>query len=196
MATRVNAERSQAWIGDDADGGEAFAGGRMWIGRHTADGDILVFDPEVSDPAATNVSLFSLSQLRHKLFSRAVVETKIDEVTDEEQHARAIEDYRKWPVLKEERERERVAAQAEAAQRLRQGTLDRHREFMEERGVPYEGVVGTTDGRKSGGARRRRTRCHACGIALDDFASAECRVCNGVLCSCGACGCAAPGKQR
>lgn len=195
MATRTEVKHDEAWIGSGADGGAEFNGGRMWIGRHTADGDTLVFDPEVSDAAAENVTLFSLSHLRNKVFPRAVVAAKIEEVTDQAQHARAEEEYRRWPALREERERERAAAREETAHRQRQATIERHRGYMEERGIEYQGVHDTATGRRAGG-NRRRTKCHACGIALDDFAAAECMVCGGVLCSCGACGCGAPARVR
>lgn len=193
MATRTEGKRDEAWIGADA--GEEFNGGRMWIGRHTADGDTLVFDPEVSDPGAANVTLFSLTQLRNKTFPRAVVAAKIVEVTDQAQQAHAREEYGRWPALRDERERERAAAREEAALRQRQAVIERHREYLEERGITYEGVHDTATGRRAGG-NRRRTKCHACGIALDDFAASECMVCGGVLCSCGACGCGAPVRAR
>ncbi|HEX2191088.1 MAG TPA: hypothetical protein VHG51_19425 [Longimicrobiaceae bacterium] len=196
MATKTDAKRNEAWIGNEADGGDGFNGGRMWIGRHTADGDTLVFDPEVSDPTAANVALFSLSQLRTKVFPRATVAAKIEQVTDGAELARIEEEYRRWPELREERERERAASREEAAQRQRDAAVERHREFLEERGIAYEGVHDTATGKRPGTSRRRRTKCHACGIALDDFAAAECMVCAGVLCSCGACGCGAPVRER
>jgi hypothetical protein len=195
MATSIEGKREDVWFGNVADADAGFNGGRMWIGKHSADGDTLVFDPEVSDPTATNVELFSLTHLRHKRFSREVVSAKIQEITDAAQHASAAEEYRRRIELKEEREKERTVARGAAVERRKQGALDRHREFLEERGIAYEGVRDTSTG-KTPGAKRRRTKCHACGIALDDFASSECLVCGGVLCSCGACGCAAPVKER
>lgn len=194
MATSIEGKREGAWLGNVADADAGFNGGKMWIGKHTADGDILVFDPEVSDPTATNVELFSLTHLRHKRFSREVVAAKIQEVTDAKARASAAEEYGRRMELREERERERGVAQDQAAVRRRQGVIDRHREFMEERGLSYEGVRDTGTGKAAPGSKRRRTKCHACGIALDDFASSECLACGGVLCSCGACGCAAPAR--
>lgn len=195
MATKTGTKRDEAWIGNEA-GGDEFNGGKMWIGRHTADGDILVFDPETCDPAAAHVTLFSLAQLRTKVFPRAVVAARIEEVTDPAEQARVQEEYRRWPTLREERERERVTAREEAVQRQRDATIERHRGYLEDRGIGYEGVHDTATGKRAGATRRRRTKCHACGIALDDFAAAECMVCNGVLCSCGACGCGAPVRER
>ncbi|HEV2150329.1 MAG TPA: hypothetical protein VGR37_23215 [Longimicrobiaceae bacterium] len=196
MATKTDGDRKEVWLGNDAPNKDGwFNGGNLWIGRHSADGDILVFDPEVSDPAAGNVSLFSLTQFRHRVFPRSVVAARIPEVTDPDELARAEQRYREWPALKEEREQERAVERGEVAERQRQGAIDRHRHFMEERGVPYEGVRDTGTG-KTAGARRRRTKCHSCGIALDDFAASECLVCGGVLCSCGACGCGAPVRER
>jgi hypothetical protein len=191
MATSIEGKREGAWLGNVADADAGFNGGKMWIGKHSADGDVLVFDPEVSDPTAANVELFSLTHLRHKRFSREVVAAKIQEVTDPAEQARVAEEYGRRKELREGRNREIAVAQDEAALRRRQGVIDRHREFMEERGLPYEGVRDTGTG-KTTGSKRRRTKCHACGIALDDFASSECLSCGGVLCSCGACGCAAP----
>ena len=189
MATSIDS------IGNVAEARAGFNGGKMWIGKHTADGDTLVFDPEVSDGSAANVELFSLTHLRHKRFSREVVAAKIREVTDPAEWASAAEEYGRRLELREGRDKQRAVAQDQAAHRQRQGVIDRHREFMEERGLEYQGVRDTSTGRTAG-AKRRRTKCHACGIALDDFASSECLACNGVLCSCGACGCAAPVKER
>jgi hypothetical protein len=195
MATRTDGDRKEVWLGEDTPDRDGwFNGGNLWIGRHSADGDTLVFDPDVSDPAAGNVSLFSLTNLRHRVFPRPVVAAKIPEVTDPAERADAEKRYREWPALKEQREQERVAEREEVAERQRQGALDRHRHFLEERGIAYEGVRESGTAKATG--RRRRTKCHSCGIALDDFAASECLVCDGVLCSCGACGCGAPVRER
>ena len=195
MATSIEGKREDVWFGNVADADAGFNGGKMWIGKHSADGDTLVFDPEVSDPTATNVELFSLTHLRHKRFSREIVSSKIQEVTDQAQQARAAEEYRSRTERKEEREKERTVAQGEAVERRKQGAIDRHREFLEERGIAYQGVRDTSTG-KTPGAKRRRTKCHACGIALDDFAGTICSACNGVLCSCGACACGAVARSK
>lgn len=194
MATRAQGKRSEVWIGNDspaeAEADGWFNGGRTWIGRHSADGDVLVFDPTVCDPAASNLSFFSLTELRQRRFPRAVVEQKIHEVTDAAEHADATERYGQWPALKAAHERERDAARAEVAERQKRGVIELHREFLEERGIAYEGVRETGSGQ--GASKRRRTKCHSCGIGLDDFAGSECVACGIVLCSCGACGCTRP----
>ena len=59
-------------------------------------------------------------------------------------------------------------------------------------GLEYKGERETEPNHKTG----RRTKCHSCGIPLDDFASAVCGICDGVLCSCGACACGSPSRTK
>lgn len=166
--------------------GEALLGGDgLWVGRHAADADILVFDPAEADPAAERLSFYSLTHHRLRTFPRAVVANQIREITDEagaEQAKRAYEDRLARRVADEaQQEAERV----ERLERQRQSVLELHRRFLGELGIEYRGVRDTA----KEGARRRRTRCHTCGISLDDFAGSVCVACDGVLCSCGACSC-------
>jgi hypothetical protein len=186
MATSTVRDRKEARVGDHpaADAGGLFNGGRMWIGQHAADGDILVFDPALSDPAATNLSFFSLTQFRQRVFPRPLVSEKIHEITDKALKARALKQYQEWPTGKAAHEQERADAHAKKAERQKQEVLERHRRLLQAQDIPYQGVRDTTAGTK-----RRRTRCRVCAIELDDFASTECVACGGVLCSCGACGC-------
>lgn len=185
MATSTVSDREAAGTGDRPQADAAgFGGGEMWIGRHSGDGDLLVFDPAVSDPHATNLSFISLTQLRPRVFPRSVVRDRIHEVTDPALLADAREQYRAWPARKAAHEEERTAAQGRVAERQKQEVLERHRQLLESQDLPYQGVRDTT-----GAPKRRRTRCGVCGIELDDFVGTECVACGGVLCSCGACGC-------
>jgi len=192
MATsRQATDPAEGWLGEQDKG---FNGGDLWIGRHSVDGDVLVFDPTETDPTASNLSFFSLSQFRRRAFPRGAVEEKIAEITDKRQRSEAKKQYEKWAALKATHEEEQTAARATARTHQRERILEQHQQFLEGRNLPYEGVRDAhTEGKKPAGLkRRRRTKCHSCGIALDDFVGAECVVCNGVLCSCGACGCGLP----
>lgn len=190
MAIQHATDPTESWLGEQDKG---FNGGNLWIGRHSVDGDILVFDPTLTDPTATNVSFFSLSQFRQRTFPRSVVAEKIVEITDKRQAAKASAQYQEWAARKATHEEEQSVARTTARTHQRDRILEQHQHFLAQRNLPYEGVRDPLpEGKRPAGLkRRRRTKCHSCGIALDDFVAAECVVCNGVLCSCGACGCGA-----
>ncbi len=158
--------------------------GGLRIGRHSVDGDTLVFDPALSSPGSTNVALFSLTEFRTRAFPPAFVASRIEEITDPEQREQAEKRYHSWPALKAERDLEMERLGAEGVLRRREQILEEHRLFVESRGVAYQGVKDTVPG-----AKRRRSACSRCGIPLDDFVGASCVGCGSVLCSCGACGC-------
>ena len=174
----------------DADGREPFGDGQIWFGEHTADGDVLVFDPAESDPHADVLSLYSLAQHRTRSFPRATVIARIRPMTDELARARAEKEYAQRGARRAAHEQAQTEADAERADRQRDGVVAAHARYIEAIGAQYQGVRETADvpkgGRRGGG---RRTKCHVCGIGLDDFAGAVCLTCEGVLCSCGACGC-------
>jgi hypothetical protein len=169
-------------------------GGQLWIGRHSGDGDTLVFDPDQA-ASGSYVSLFSLTQFRQRSFPRNVVEERIAALTDEKERAAALQRYREWPTLRAEHERaQQNAAEAEAGRR-REDILALHRAYLEERGVPYPGVRDSSLAPEKGAPKpRARTACASCGIKLDDFVGTRCVGCNTVLCSCGACGCSGTPK--
>jgi hypothetical protein len=164
----------------------------MWVGRHSGDDDLLIFDPREEDPGGENISFYSLAKHRRRSFPRSFVESKIVRVTDESSAARALEDYARRSQLEAERDDAREADRSAQAEQLREAAITTHRRWVESQGLPYEGVERTDGNRKAG----RRTKCVACGIALDDFAHAFCLSCNSVLCSCGACACGAVGRGR
>lgn len=187
MDIRSAPTQDGTWLGDQDKG---FNDGNLWIGRHSVDGDILVFDPTLTDPAASNISFFSLSQFRQRTFPRSVVAEKIEEITDKSQRAKVKKEYQAWATLKATHEEEQSVARAEARTHQRESIIEQHRQFLAARNIPYQGVRDPlSENKPMGLKRRRRTKCHTCGIALDDFVGAECVVCNGVLCSCGSCGC-------
>ena len=191
------AERQAAWLGagnpDDAAVGaaEAFGGGRMWIGEHAADGDILVFDPAETSPSADRLSFFSMTQLRMRVFPRLVVARQIREVADDVRSARAKKDYRRRAELRVAHETGLATARVALAERQREQVVQRHERYLAAHGIAYQGVRTTPLDRRPS----RRVRCHACKIALDDFAGSLCRVCGDVLCSCGACACASRARR-
>lgn len=155
----------------------------VWVGEHSVDGDILVSD----SPPATDggrVSYYSLNQRRPRVFASSSAASMIREVTDEKRVAQAREDYARREELEAERDEARVAARADVAERQREQVIKLHERYMDGHGLTVEGVSETPGDHKS-----RRSRCHACGISLDDFVGMVCVTCNEVLCSCGACGC-------
>jgi|GEM_PF-3227273 len=174
------------------DTGEALREGKLWIGQHTADEDILVFDPAESDPGGNYLAFYSLTQYRRRTFPRSVVLEKIVPLADEIGSARAEKDYQRRATLEAEHGARLETADSERAQQQKHAVIEAHRRHLEAHGIEYQGVGETAvDGRKG-----RRTKCHSCGIALDDFAGTVCSVCHGVLCSCGACGCGSPVRAR
>lgn len=186
-------ERSEAgttWLGGDGAGSEPGENG-LWVGKHAADGDLLVFDPAESDGAGTVVAFYSLAKHRRRSFPRDLIGKTIKPLKDDKASARALEDYARRGSLRAEREDQREADRSAQAEQQRESVVDAHRRFVEGLGLSYEGVERTDGNRKSG----RRTKCPSCGIALDDFAHAACTICGGVLCSCGACVCGTTGRK-
>jgi hypothetical protein len=171
---------------------EAFGGGKLWIGRHTADQDTLVFDPTREDASAQVLALYSLTQHRLRSFPRATVLQRIEVLTDELAHARAKRVYARRTTLRAAHEQARLVSRTEGMKRQRDGVLALHRRYVEALGLTYHEVRDTPADHKAG----RRTKCHACGIGLDDFANAVCGICSGVLCSCGACACGNQARLR
>ncbi|MQA91478.1 MAG: hypothetical protein GEU90_14845 [Gemmatimonas sp.] len=159
--------------------------GSFWIGKHSADQDLLVFDPNAVDADGEIIALYSLTQHRARSFRRSTLIERIRIITDAEEHARAKEDYEKRDLLRATHEQELEAARAERLERQRAAVVGAHRRYLEALELPYDGVRETDADHRPG----RRTKCHSCGIALDDFARAVCVTCDGVLCSCGACAC-------
>ncbi len=164
----------------------------LWVGRHSVDGDLLVLDPAADDPNGAFLSFYSLTQYRRRTFPRAVALEKIQPLDDELGIARAEKEYLRRDVLEAEHGARLESADEERAQRQKEAVIAAHRRHMEANGLDYQGVVDTAVEGKKG----RRTRCHACGIALDDFVGTCCGACHGVLCSCGACGCGATVRTR
>jgi hypothetical protein len=165
--------------------GGGFDGRKLWVGRHEADDDILIFDPAEADADAPILSLYSLTQHRMRRFPRAVVLTRIQTIEDEVARGKAKKDYVRRNSRKEAHEQERTEEAARSRDRQRDAILAQHTRYLASIGLTSEGVRETGGDHKVG----RRTKCHACGIALDDFARAVCVICGGVLCSCGACAC-------
>lgn len=166
--------------------------GKLWIGEHDGDHDILVFDPEVSDPASETLVLYSLTQHRTRRFPRALVRDRIHALTDDGARARAREDYERRTLLRDDHRQAKEAEQAERLDQVREGMVVAHQRFVENLGLEYQGVVITPDDGRAG----RVTRCHVCDIVLDGFVGMTCVLCSAVLCSCGACHCGKPSRGR
>jgi pyruvate/2-oxoglutarate dehydrogenase complex dihydrolipoamide acyltransferase (E2) component len=169
-----------------------FNSGKMWIGRHSADQDVLVFDPEVSDPNATNLSFYSLSQFRTRSFPRAVAEQKIAEITEKKARAEAQAQYEQRTARKAAHDSEQSVAREGRTGKHREHAVEAHRRYVTNLGIEYLGVKDTT-GQE---IRPRRSRCGVCGIAVDNFVGAACLACNDLLCSCGACNCGTKTRAR
>jgi hypothetical protein len=188
----LSATKTKPGSADLIDANGALDGGKLWIGRHIADEDILVFDPAETDAGGAYLSFYSLTQYRRRTFPRSVVLEKIVPLDDDVGSARAEKDYQRRATLKAEHGAKQESADSERAQQQKHAVLEAHRRHLEAHGIEYQGVGDTAVEGKKG----RRTKCHACGIALDDFAESACGVCHGVLCSCGACGCGSPVRAR
>lgn len=172
--------------------GSEFDGEKLWIGRHAADQDTLVFDPAESAPAAERVSFYSLTQHRTRTFPRAVVLRQIHGLTDDISWHRARHDYDDRASRRQEHSEEAAAAQARVVEHQRQSVVEAHSRYLEGIGAENRGVTPTPAAHRPG----RRSKCHVCGIGLDDFASSICVACNGVLCTCGGCACTLGGAGR
>jgi hypothetical protein len=198
MKQKQSVDEPPRWLGglpedrEAAASGSGFNGGKFWIGRHTVDQDTLVFDPAESDPGAELVSLYSLTQHRRRTFPRSVVQQRIEQVTDELVWQRAKQEYEERAARRQAHGEAGAAALVERLQHQRDGVIEAHRRYLKRVGIEYAGVTSTPDVQRP----RRRTKCHDCGIALDDFASSACATCKGVLCSCGACACGAGERRR
>ena len=169
-----------------------FGGGKLWIGQHTDDHDILVLDPSEADPSADVLALYSLTQHRMRRFPRATALQRIQALTDEIAHARAKKEYAQRATLRTQHEQELATANNERKDRQRDGVIAAHRNYIEALELEYQGVSET------GAAKRPRqaSKCHACGITLDDFMGVVCGICSGALCSCGACTCGKQAQRR
>ena len=191
---REGAEHSDENRTDTAKGAAdgRFNHGKMWIGRHSADQDVLVFDPAVSDAAANNLSFYSLSQFRNRTFPRAIAEQKITEITEKKDREEAKAQYEQRTARKAAHESEQSVAREERAGRHREGAIDAHKRYVTNLGIEYLGVRDVT-GQE---IRPRRSRCAVCGIAVDNFVGAACMACNDLLCSCGACNCGLKSRAR
>jgi hypothetical protein len=177
-------ERPEA-SADQAPAAAPFPGKSLWIGKHSADGDILVFDPVESDATASVLSLYSLTQHRTRRFQRAMALQSIQPLTDQIAQARAKKEYTQRSKLRTAHEHALTEEHAGRIDEVRENIISAHRRYIEARGLVYNGVLQTNGERKAG----RVTKCHACGIVLDGFVSAACGICSGSLCSCGACSC-------
>jgi hypothetical protein len=179
------AEATDGWAG-------AVDGGKLWIGQHSADLDILVLDPVECDPNGAVLTLYSLTQHRMRTFPRTVVNQKILPLDDEIAEARARKDYARRSALREEHESTMVEERTKRKEVVRGAILEAHRRYVEGLGLPYQGAVDDAPDRKPG----RAVRCHSCGIWLDDFVGASCATCSAGLCSCGACSCGRETRSR
>ncbi len=177
--------RGTAKAREGAGSGAEFEAGKFWIGRHAADADVLVFDPSESDVVSDRVCLYSLAQHRNRTFPLSVVHDQIRGISDEENWEEAKRNYEDRAALRHEREEVAAAEKRERVEHQRQGVIAAHERYLAGLGIQNAGVVPTPEDFKPG----RRSKCQSCGIALDDFAGSVCLVCNGILCSCGACAC-------
>jgi hypothetical protein len=191
VAERDNGGPTAVWLGDETERTSSFGGGKLWIGTHSSDRDILVFDPAESDPNGEVLTLDSLTHHRTRSFPRSTVIERIDPVTDRSAITKARKAYEGRSALRvaheETLEKEKTARKT----RQRESLIAAHQNYLERLGLPYEGV------RERGtGGSTRVLKCHACGIALDDFVGAVCVACSGALCTCGGCACGKPAKVR
>jgi hypothetical protein len=66
---------------------------------------------------------------------------------------------------------------------IRQGLIENHKKWMENKGKQYLGVRAIT-------SFRRTSHCYSCKAGVDNAYDVECAACGWIICSnCGACGC-------
>ena len=163
----------------------AASANKMWIGRHSADSDILVFDPALAQPQSGNVMLFSLDHLRPRSFTPAAAETLIDGITDPKEIASAKRAYRKWPERKAERDEAARQARADAVEERRRAISERHSAFL----ATLPSARGEAVEKARGSAKRRVANCPACNRVLATGMNLQCDACAQRICTCGACSC-------
>lgn len=188
MAQQNSGTGTPVWLGQASERPEMFGGGKLWIGQHIDDQDILVLDPAETDPAADVLTLYSLTQHRTRRFPRATALQRIQALTDEIAEARAKKEYAQRQTLRTQHQQELVEENNERKGRQRDGVIAAHRKYVEALGLDYQGVAEPGSGKRM----RQASKCHVCGIVLDDFMGVVCGICSTALCSCGACAC---GKQ-
>jgi hypothetical protein len=188
MTPRKNGTGESKWLGEAP---ARATDGDLWIGRHAVDDDVLVLDPSETDPTAAVLTLYSLREHRVRRFPRALVVERIHMLTDEDARNRAAREYAERAALRDAHLEVQVAEQAERLDRMREGIIAGHQRHLEGLGLEYQGVVPSADVRPT-----RASKCHACGISLDDFVGVACAACSAVLCSCAACACGKPGRTR
>jgi hypothetical protein len=185
MARQRSKPAAPVWLGLESGDGDGMGAGKLWVGQHATDQDILILDPSVTDPSGEVLSLYSLTQHRTRSFSRETVLERITGLTDEVATARAKRAYAERDAHRADHMNALDEAQTERRARQRDGLIAAHRRYVEGLGLTYQGIQDTATTRRTG----RATKCHACGIPLDDFAGAACAICAGLLCSCAACAC-------
>src|SRR5690606_1291900 len=87
------------WLGQEGILPSGFSDGGLWVGRHSGDDDVLVFDPAEGDAQAEVISFYSLAKHRRRSFRRDIIGTRIRPVTDEVSNARALKDYARREAL-------------------------------------------------------------------------------------------------
>jgi hypothetical protein len=187
----ATSEAKPVLVREKSTSSDGFGGGSLWIGQHSADQDILVFDPAESDASAELVSLYSLTQHRVRRFPRAMALKNIKPLTDEMAFARAKKEYSQRATLRSAHEEAQTEAQAQRMDQVRENIVSAHRRYIEALGLAYVGVNPVNPDAKPG----RVTKCHACGIILDGFVSATCGICSRAVCSCGGCACGKVAKN-
>lgn len=158
----------------------------MWIGRHSADQDTLIFDPAAAPPGSRNVTFFSLTHLRTRSFTPAAAQDMIQGITDPKEVSEAKRTYKRWPELKAKQDEAAGVARSEAIEQRRADAIERHQAFLAT--LP---AVSPEAGPKPAKPtkRRRAANCSVCRRALDTGLNLECAACTQPICTCGACAC-------
>lgn len=165
---------------------------KLWIGRHAADEDILVFDPALDQPPSGNVTFFSLTQFRTRSFAPKVAKERIRGITDAKEFSAAKRTYTRWPELKAKQDGVDSRARTEALELRRSAMLQRHEAYLATLPELAEAAV-TKTGRAT--KRRRITNCLVCQRILETGMDLTCDRCSQRICTCGACACGASNQQ-
>lgn len=124
-----------------------------------------------------------------EIYETKLVTSYVKPVTESELVTLAIESYIKWysengTSFIDNRRNELIKSIKESFENKLKEREEKHKMFLREKGIPYNGVRPETKNRP-----HRSTHCWACKEHLDNTMQVECATCGWIICKCGACGC-------
>jgi len=155
---------------------------KLWVGTpKNGSKRLYVFDENMQHEDFSMVNLFCVHSCSMKPYEKEFVRSAL---AASSKRSAAIASYSKWHnksgdnFLVLDRER-----QIRAQEEKRNKVIQKHKEFIENLGVTYQGIKLTD------AADKRITHCYSCKKGLDSEVDIQCALCKWLICSCGACGC-------